>query len=122
MEEYFTDIEKAIDFAFCEGKFVMDFYSYLKIKNARRTDAQDFLNSVTKRNITELVEDLDIYLGGGNTELNKIIREAYGHIPKPQARKIRNYLVGFIDAANQYIKDKNAKSKRKPKIRVAATK
>lgn len=113
MEECSTDIEIAIDFAFREGKFVMNFYNYLKAKNARKVDAQSFLNSVTKQNIIEVIQDLDIYLQGGNSELNKLIREAYGHIPKPQARKIRNYLYSFIDDAHRYIKDKNAKSKRK---------
>jgi hypothetical protein len=122
MEDYLTDLEKAIDFAFMEGKFVMNFYSYLKIKNARRTDAQEFLASTTKSNIEEVVQELDIYLEGGNTELNKLIREAYGYLPKPQARKIRNYLVGFVEDANQYIRDKNAKSKRKPKVKISTSK
>lgn len=122
MDDYLTDVEKAIDFAFLEGKFVMSFYTYLKIKNARKVDAQSFLDSVTARNIVEVIQDLDVYLEGGNTELNKFIREAYGHIPKPQARKIRNYMFGFLEDAKQYIKDKNAKSKRKPKIKVSTTK
>jgi hypothetical protein len=122
MEEYLTDVEKAIDFAFMEGKFILNFYTYLRAKNARRVDAQSFLNSVTKQNIIEVVQDLDIYLEGGNSELNKLIREAYGYLPKPQARKIRNYLYGFIDDAKKYIKDKNAKSKRKPKAKATSSK
>ena len=40
--------------------------------------------------------DLDDYIEGGSDEIHKQLREGYGHIPKPQARKIRNYLHGII--------------------------
>jgi hypothetical protein len=40
--------------------------------------------------------DLDDYLEGGSDEIHKQLREGYGHIPKPQARKIRNYLVWHL--------------------------
>ena len=33
--EVYFDVEKAIDFAF-EGKFVLNFYEYLKVKGVRK--------------------------------------------------------------------------------------
>ena len=116
MQEIHYDVEKAIDYAFVEGKFVMDFLSYLKVKNCRRIDAQEFKKSITAKNIKQLAEELEIYLQGGQTEEAKYIREAYGHLSKPDARKIKNYLLGFINACDDFVKMKNArKSKRRPK-------
>jgi hypothetical protein len=113
MEEVFYDIEKAIDFAFKEKKFVMNFYSYLKVKNARRVDVHDFKQSATAKNIQGLTEELELYVQGGQTDSAKLFREAYGHISKPEARKIINYLLGFINDCDRYIKDKNAKKKKR---------
>lgn len=116
MNETFYDVEKAIDFAFKEKKFVMNFYSYLKVKNARRVDAQEFKKSVAADNIRNLSQELNLYLQGGQDETAKQLREAYGHLSKPEARKIMNYILGFISDCDRYVKEKNAKkSKRKPK-------
>jgi hypothetical protein len=116
MEETFNYIEKAIDFAFKERKFVMNFYSYLKVKNARRIDAQEFKTSNVATNIRTLAEELNLYIQGGQSDDAKQLREAYGHLSKPEARKIMNYILGFISDCDRFIKDKNArKSKRKPK-------
>lgn len=116
MEEVFYDVEKAIDFAFKERKFVMNFYSYLKVKNARKIDAQNFKTSSVVYNIRLLAEELDLYIQGGQSDNAKQLREAYGHLSKPEARKIMNYILGFISDCDQYIKDKNAK-KRKPRYK-----
>lgn len=113
MEETFYDVEKAIDFAFKERKFVMNFYSYLKVKNARKIDAQNFKDSTTARNIKTTAEELDLYIQGGQSDTAKQLREAYGHLSKPEARKIMNYILGFISDCDQYIKDKNAKKRKR---------
>jgi len=34
------------------------------------------------------------------------LREAYHHIPKPQARKIGNYLYSILDDARRYSSDR----------------
>lgn len=116
MEQALYDVEKAIDFAFKEKKFIMNFYSYLKVNNARKIDAQNFKSSKAANNIKSLAEELDLYIQGGQTETAKQLREAYGHLSKPEARKIMNYILGFISDCDQYIKDKNAKKrKRRPK-------
>lgn len=107
-------IEKAIDYAFESNKFVLNFYDYLKSIDAKGYDATAFIESKTASNINSIVMDLDDYLEGGADEMHKQLREAYGHIPKPQARKIRNYLYGILEDAWKYEKDK-ARGRKKTK-------
>ena len=109
--EVYTDVEKAIDYAF-QGKFVLKFYDYLKIKGIKKIEVEEFIESHTASNISNVVMDLDDYLEGGSDEIHKQLREAYGHIPKPQARKIRNYLYGILEDAWKYNHDKR-KGRRK---------
>ena len=108
----YADVERAIDFAF-QGKFVLNFYEYLRTKSAKRREAEVFIESVTASNINNVVIDLDDYLEGGSDEIHKQLREAYGHIPKPQARKIRNYLYGILEDAWRYSDDKKPGRRKK---------
>ncbi len=110
--EVYTDVEKAIDYAF-EGKFVLKFYDYLKIRGTKKYEVEGFINSFTAMEILNLVNDLDDYLEGGSDEIHKQLREGYGHIPKPQARKIRDYLNGIIDDAWKYSHDKRPGRRKK---------
>ena len=89
-QELNFDVEQAIDFAF-EGKFVLKFYDYLKIRKTR-DEINQFIESSTAVEISNLITDLEDYLEGGSDDMHKQLREGYGHIPKPQARKIKNYL------------------------------
>ena len=84
--ELLYDVEKAIDHAF-DGRFVLKFYDYLKARGARKVDADAFIESSTATEINLLVLDLEDYLEGGTDSAHKQLREGYGHIPKPQARK-----------------------------------
>jgi hypothetical protein len=110
-QEVYNDVEKAIDYAF-QGKFVLKFYDYLKVKGARKFEVEEFIESSTASNISNVVMDLDDYLEGGADEMHKQLREAYGHISKPEARKIRNYLYGILEDAWKYNHDKR-KGRRK---------
>ena len=56
--------------------------------------------------------ELDEYIKGGNDSSHKQLREAYHHIPKPQARKIRNYLTCILEDAVRYSNDKRRGRKR----------
>ena len=96
--EVYNDVEKAIDYAF-NGQFVLKFYDYLKIRGTKRVEVEEFIQSATANELSNLVMDLDDYLEGGADEIHKQLREAYGHIPKPEARKIRNYLYGIPEDA-----------------------
>lgn len=110
--EIYFDVEKAIDLAF-NGQFVLKFYDYLKIRGAKKTEVEEFIESKTANNINNLVMDLDEYLEGGSDNNHKQLREAYGHIPKPQARKIRNYLYNILEDAWKYNHDKRPGRRKK---------
>jgi len=112
--EVYFDVERAIDLAF-EGQFVLKFYDYLKIKGIKKVEVEEFIESATAANINNVVMDLDEYLEGGADDIHKQLREAYGHIPKPQARKIRNYLYGIIEDAWRYNYDKRRGRRKKTK-------
>ena len=49
---------------------------------------------------------------GGCTDAVKYLREAYGHIPKPEARKIRKYLYKILEDAWTYEKERRPGRKR----------
>ena len=110
--EVYTDVEKAIDYAF-NGQFVLKFYDYLKVRGTKKVEVDEFIKSTTASEISNLVIDLDDYLEGGTDEMHKQLREGYGHIPKPQARKIKNYLYGILEDARKYSHDKRPGRRKK---------
>jgi hypothetical protein len=110
--EVYNDVEKAIDYAF-NGQFVLKFYDYLKVRGTKKVDVDEFIESSTANEINSLVTDLDEYLEGGSDEVHKQLREGYGHIPKPQARKIRNYLNEILEDAQKYSYDKRPGRRKK---------
>ena len=110
-EEVYFDVEKAIELAF-DRKFVLNFYEYLKLKGAKKVEVDEFLSSSTAIEIISTFEELQEYIKGGNDNLHSQLREAYGHIPKPQARKISTYLESILYDAYQYSNDR--KRGRKP--------
>jgi hypothetical protein len=112
IREVYFDVEKAIDFAF-NGQFVLKFYDYLKIRGTKRIEVEEFIVSPTALNITSLITDLSSYIEGGADNDHKQLREAYGHIPKPQARKIRDYLHGILEDAQRYNYDKRPGRRKK---------
>ena len=57
--------------------------------------------------------ELNEYLEGGQDEQHKQLREAYGHLGKPQARKIMNYLQGFLEDARRYSNDRKPGRRKK---------
>jgi len=110
--EVCNDVEKAIDYAF-NGQFVLKFYDYLKVRGAKRSEVKDFIESNTAHELSDLVTELEEYLEGGSDEMHKQLREGYGHIPKPQARKIKNYLYGILEDAWKYSHDRRPGRRKK---------
>ena len=111
LHEVYIDVKQAIDYAF-QNKFVLKFYDYLKIKNIKKYEVEQFIESSVANELSELVMDLEEYLKGGNDNHHKQLREGYGHIPKPQARKIKDYLYAILEDAWKYNHDKR-KGRRK---------
>ena len=116
MEQNLIDIydliEHAIDNAF-EGQMNLKFYNYLKDSKVKKHEIDEFILSSTTNEISNLILDLDEYLKGGTDNEHKQLREGYGHIPKPQARKIRNYLESFLHDAERYSYDRRPGRRKK---------
>ena len=120
-KELYYDVDRAIDYAF-EGQFVLKFYDYLVVLKTKRSEVEEFITSPTATELSDLVNELDEYLEGGSDYNHKLLREAYGHIPKPQARKIKDYLYGILQDAWQYSHDKRPGRKKGSKNRKRVTK
>ena len=113
-EEIYYILEEAIELAF-KGQFVIKLYDYFKVRGVTKAEADQFLNSSTANEIGSLIVELGEYIKGGNDSDHKQLREAYHHIPKPQARKIRNYLACILEDAIRYSNDKRRGRKRRSK-------
>ena len=109
MEQNLIDIydlvEHAIDNAF-EGKMNLKFYDFLKSSKIKRHEIDSFIESTPAAELSDIALDLEEYINGGQDNEHKQLREGYGHIPKPQARKIKNYLYGILEDAWRYSRDR----------------
>ncbi len=112
MNEIYNDVEKAIDYVFSENKFVLNLYEYMKIKDFKKVQAQEFISSTTANNIKNIVKELNEYIEGGQDNNHRQLREAYGHIPKPNARKISKYLNSILEDAERFISEKGKRRKK----------
>ena len=105
-------VETAIDHAF-KGRFVLNMYLYAKSAKLTKRDMTAFIESSTAAELSDLCLELDEYIKGGADNEHKQLREGYGHIPKPRARKIRNYLYGILEDAWRYERDKRPGRKKR---------
>ena len=110
--ELLSIVERTIDSAF-QGKQMINMYEYLKSIKATKRDATEFIDSSVAREIQLLIMDLEDYLEGGSDEKHKQLREGYGHLGKPEARKIKNYLYSILEDAWKYEKEKRPGRRRK---------
>ena len=107
-DDIYDLVERAMEYAF-EGKYLLNFYALLQGKKALKREVDEFLNSSTAVELHQDIEELSGYIRGGDL----VLKEAYGHIPKPQARKIRTYLTKILDDALRYSYDKRPGRKKK---------
>ena len=105
-------IEHAIEYAF-EGKMQLRFYEFLKYRKTTRAEIDAFLGSSTAKELADEVVELGEYIKGGRDSNHQQLREAYGHIPKPKARKIMNYLGTILDDAVRYSHDRRPGRRKK---------
>ena len=113
-EEVYYVIEEAIEFAF-KGQFVVKLYEYFKVRGVNKVEADEFLKSSTAHEIGSLIVELNEYIKGGKDNEHQQLREAYHHVPKPHARKIRDYLTCILEDAVRYSHDKRRGRKRRSK-------
>ena len=113
-EEIYYILEEAIELAF-KGQFVIKLYEYFQSRGVTKAESDQFLKSSTAKEIADLVVELNEYIKGGNDSDHKQLREAYQRVPKPQARKIMNYLACILEDALQYSNDKRRGRNRRSK-------
>ena len=106
-------IEHAIEYAF-EGKMQLKFYDFLKYRKTKKYEIDAFIQSSTAHELADVVLELEEYIKGGRDENHKQLREAYHHISKPQARKIKNYLYRILEDAWRYSCDRKPGRRKKP--------
>ena len=113
-QEVYYVLEESIELAF-KGQFVVKLYEYFQVRGVTKVEADQFLNSSTAHEIGSLIVELGEYIKGGKDSNHQQLREAYHHIPKPQARKIRDYLACILEDAVRYRDDKRRGRKRRSK-------
>ena len=111
-ENVYDMIEHAIEYAF-QGKMQLKFYEFLKYRKTTKAEVDAFLQSSTAKELADEVLELQEYIKGGKDNLHQQLREAYGHISKPQARKIKNYLAGILEDAVRYQYDRRPGRRKK---------
>ena len=104
-EDVLIDIvENAVNDAMFAHKHNFKMYEYLIHNNLTKRDVADFLECGTAKNIKIPLDDLDLIIEGGHSD----IKEAYPNWKKSEARKIRKYLKSIISDAEKY-RDKKSK-------------
>ena len=111
-ENVYDMIEHAIEYAF-QGKMQLKFYEFLKYRKTTKAEVDAFLHSSTAKELADEVVELQEYIKGGKDNLHQQLREAYGHIPKPQARKIKAYLGRILEDAVRYSNDRKPGRRKK---------
>ena len=112
LSDIFDIVEHAIDYAF-EGQMNLKFYDFLKANKIKKHEVDTFIESTTAAEISDLTQELEEYIKGGADNEHKQLREGYGHIPKPKARKIKNYLYGILEDAWRYSNDRRPGRRKK---------
>ena len=111
-ENVYDLVEHAIEYAF-EGKMTLKFYEFLQYRKTTKAEADAFLHSSTAKELADEVLELKEYIKGGRDSNHQQLPEAYGHIPKPQARKIMNYLGCILEDAVMYSHDRRPGRRKK---------
>jgi len=111
-EEIYYVLEESIELAF-KGQFVVKLYDYFQVRGVSKAEADQFLHSSTAHEIGSLIVELNEYIKGGKDSNHQQLREAYHHISKPQARKIRDYLTCILEDAVRYSNDRKRGRRKK---------
>ena len=111
-DEFSTLVEQAIEESF-NGRYLFNCYLYLKHNKATTPQVRKFCESSTAAELSATTLELEQYIKGGDQTL----REAYGHIPKPTARKIKTYLYRILEDAWKYELERKPGRTPKPKTK-----
>lgn len=117
-DEIYNIVNTAIDLAVTSQKYQLNFYSFLKSEGIKKPEISSFLNSSLISQMRDEIAHLDLYLDGGPDVAD--LREVYGWMGKPRARKYKEYLMKIIEDAEKYDYEKRpgrkpgSKNKKKP--------
>jgi len=120
--DLFDLVEHVIDDVFLNSVYTFDMYRFLRSNQVKRPVVDEFVDSITAKNIQVSIDELNLYLEGGSDSDHRQIREAYGHLGKPTARKIRDYLNRILTDAWKYQNDKRPGRRKGSKNRKKLTK
>ena len=113
-EALYSLLDKAIDTAMIQQKFLFNMKKYLEDHSYTRKQTKELLESSVMNEVVTNTGDLNGYLDG-----DKQCKEAYGHLKKVQVVKIRNYLAKITTDVHEYYahrkprRPKGSKNKRK---------
>ena len=96
-DELYTIIDRAIDEAMLNGRFLFNMKTYLTSGKWTRKQTSELIESSSMGELNQAVDELSQYIAR-----DKYMSEAYSNVPKPQARKIRKYFQSLIDDAKEY--------------------
>lgn len=111
MDDVLYTLQCAQDIAINERKYNLNSYVYLRNSKIKRLDAQRILRSPVIRELTGTILDINLSFKNGKEPEVLYAREAYGHIPRPEARKIVSYYENIIDGIKRYIAEKKGGKK-----------
>lgn len=111
LKDIYYMVNQAIDLAFVQENYNLNFYEYLQSEKVKQEDIKTFLNSSVGLAVTHQIEELELYLLGGTSASD--LREAYNWMGKPRARKVKEYLNNILQDAIRY--EKSKRRGRKPK-------
>ena len=74
--DLFDIVEQVLDNVFVSKVYTFDMYRYLRSNEVKRPVVDEFVDSITAKNIQTTVDELNLYLEGGNDSDHKQIREA----------------------------------------------
>tara|TARA_B100000035_G_scaffold143168_1_gene121874 strand:+ start:1153 stop:1503 length:351 start_codon:yes stop_codon:yes gene_type:complete len=103
-------VERSIDLAMT-GKFLFKLYPHMLAQKFTRKECTAFIDSSTASNLSFTCYDLEKFI----TKPDKTLKEAYGYLSKPQARKVHKYLYSMLEDAWKYEKDRRPGRKKKTK-------
>lgn len=104
-------VNTAIDIAFTQEKYQLNFYDYLDGENFKKDQVVSFINSSLGIAIKHQIEELELYLDGGDRVA--FVRESYSWMGKPRARKVKEYLEKIMQDAKNYEQSKRKTRKKR---------
>lgn len=115
LAEVYNLIEGAVDDAFLKQNLNLKLYDYLRQNNFTKDDLGELLDSHCLNSISSISEELGDYIVGGSDGIHKQLREAYGYMSKPLARKVKIYLDCMVDDIVRYKNDKGKRIRKRSK-------